>query len=1089
MMFIERRLVMSSIDMIINSIKAVFNMSEEKVSSLSVMLNAMDANHIYNKFGLIENKYIYSKEDLLSKTNLLNALLELVLENPNMEAIDLNERKNLLINLYGTTASLYEQLFDQSQESVLENLSYLVMYSMLSYLADRQTISNLVIEKYNKRLTYKKSVLSGMDIMKQLEFSTYYLIVLMVSNIKNYDGLVNLNSNIERAQQLLDEAQEIELAKEKVCVENGMRIGAFGNIIYLTGLLKEYLFNGKINNEENQNVYSLINIYSYNVFHLLSAENIELKLIGHLLKYAYEQIAENSIWNIAEKSPKIREFIEDNLEGNGRYIYSLLPSQREVISEVLTPKKSIIVGMPTSAGKSLLAEMQILFSLHNYKTKNFNPTVCYIVPTNALIDQVKRDLLEDFKAFDFNIETALPYYDVDEIEEEILNRDHIDILISTPEKLESLIRQEHPSIKSTRLVILDEAHNLGDAARGSKFELVLAAVKQKLKEANFLLLSPFISNAEEIGEWLDESKRNSAVVSMEWTPTRQYIGCNLLKNEKKDSVLEFYKSARNQLGTENIEIKLRSDPMVMKEKLGTKSINDSVKLCVILCDFIDQEGNILVLCAGPGTTKHLAEQITKYFIEHNKLQDLSSNLDVKKALEIIKLETNEDDALLECVKYGVCYHHSGLSSLVKETIEDLIRKNQMKIIFATTTLAQGMNFPINTVIFDTVKFRGQNARYLTNAEFWNIAGRAGRAYKDREGYIILSFVKTQKETKGNTIRYIKADLEDVVSSLNAFFSGDNQVLLDYDFLKNPQNMPVLNLLQYINHVLNIGYDYNINPMDMAKVRTILNDSFLYHSLSKQDGFINAQRKLNNFVTQYVRHAKEKKKEDLVRADQLGISDISYSKVKTIIGAFINRLREEGDNEYKVSEIILQTKNVERLAEIVEIIARIPEINIEMVGQGRLDPQSIATLLLGWVSGKKIKTIAAEIRREEQPVQDVIELCNRYLNSQMKSYMPWGINIYQELSYDLKTDNAKMLPSYIYYGVSNKEEVIISKTGVPRFATKNVLQILKGDHPEVDIKVENLEIIKKLIREINQSKYHVENVSGEIIKAIVDSKLE
>lgn len=1080
---------MSSIDMIINSIKAVFNMSEEKISSLSVMLNAMDANHIYNKFGLNENKYIYSKEDLLSKINLLNALLELVLENPNMEAIDINERKNLLINLYGTTASLYEQLFDQSQESVLENSAYLVMYSMLSYLADKQTISNLVIEEYNKKLTYKKSVLSGMDIMKQLEFSTYYLIVLMVSNIKNYDGLVNLNANIERTQQLLDEAQEIELAKEKICVENGMRISAFGNIIYLTGLLKEYLFNGKISNEENQNVYSLINIYSYNAFHLLGVENIELKLIGHLLKYAYGQIAENSIWNIAEKSPKIREFIENNLGGNGRYIYSLLPSQREVISEVLTPKKSIIVGMPTSAGKSLLAEMQILFSLHNYKTKDFNPTVCYVVPTNALIDQVKRDLLQDFKAFDFNIETALPYYDIDEIEEEILNRDHIDILISTPEKLESLIRQEHPSIKNTRLVILDEAHNLGDASRGSKFELVLAAVKQKIKEANFLLLSPFISNAEEIGEWLDESKRNSAVVSMEWTPTRQYIGCNLLKNKKKDSVLEFYKSARNQLSTENIEIKLRSNPVAVKEELGAESINNSVKLCVILSDFIDQEGNILVLCAGRGTTKHLAEQITKYFIEHNKLHDLSSNLDVKKALEIIKLETNEDDALLECVKYGVCYHHSGLSSLVKETIEDLIRKNQMKIIFATTTLAQGMNFPINTVIFDTVKFRGQNSRYLTNAEFWNIAGRAGRAYKDRDGYIILSFVKSQKETKENTIRYIKADLEDVVSSLNAFFSGDNQVLLDYDFLKNPQNMPVLNLLQYINHVLNIGYDYNINPMDMAKIRTILNDSFLYHSLSKQDGFINAQRKLNNFVTQYVRHAKEKKKEDLVKADQLGISDISYSKVKTIIGAFINRLKEEGDNEYKVSEIILQTKNVERLAEIVEIIARIPEINIEMVGQGRLDPRSIATLLLGWVSGKKIKTIAAEIRREEQPIQDVIELCNRYLNSQMKSYMPWGINIYQELSYDLKTDNAKMLPSYIYYGVSSKEEVIISKTGVPRFATKNVLQILKGDHPEVDIKVENLGIIKKLIREINQSKYHVENVSGEIIKSIVDSKLE
>lgn len=1079
---------MNNIDTIINSIKAVFNMSEDNISSLCVMLNKIEAGRIYNKFGLIQDDYHFSKEDLVTKTNLLNALMEIVLENPKIETIEISERKKLLSDLYGTTASLYEKLLEQYNDNILENLSYLVMYSILSYLADKQTIANLVIEKYNENLSRYKAELANKDVIKKLEFNTYYLIVLMLSNIKNYDGLVNLNSNLNIVQGLLDEAQEIELSKDEINVENGMKISAFGNIIYLSGLLKEYLFTGQIEGEETKDIYSIIDIYSYNAFHLLETENIELKLIGHLLKYAYGQIAENSIWNIAQKSPQIHEFIKNNLSGNSRFIYSLLPSQRDVISEVLTPKKSIIVGMPTSAGKSLLAEMQILFSLHNYSTKDYKPTVCYVVPTNALIDQVKRDLKEDFNGFEFNIETALPYYDIDEIEEEILSRKHIDILISTPEKLESLIRQEHPSIKNTKLVIMDEAHNLGDESRGSKFELVLASIKQKLKDVNFLLLSPFISNADEIGEWLSDSKRNSSVVSMEWTPTRQYIGCNLLKNSKANSVLEFYKSARNQLGTEDIEILLRKSPSEVKIELGAKSIDDAIKLCVILNDFIEQDGNILILCAGPGTSKKLAQQITRYFINNGKLKDISDKPEIKKALEIIKLETNEDDSLLECVKYGTCYHNSGLSSLVKETIEELIRKNYVKLVFATTTLAQGMNFPINTVIFDTVKFKGQNARYLTNAEFWNIAGRAGRAYKDKEGYIILSYVNSQKTTKNNVKRYIKADLEEVISSLNSFFTGNNQISLDYNFLREPKNLPILNLLQYINHVLKIGYDYNINPTDIAKIRTILNDSFLYHSLSKTEGYINAQRKLNTFVTQYVQHANEKKKEDLKKADQLGISDISYTKVKSMIGAFILSLKEIGDNEYKASEIILKTKNLERLTKIIEIVARIPEINIEMLGQGKLDSQSIARILIGWVNGEKVRNIAAEIRREDQSMQDVMELCNRYLNSQMKSYMPWGINIYQELSYDMDTENAKMLPSYIYYGVSDKESVIVSKAGVPRFATKNVLQVLKTDHPKIEINVENLETIKKLIRGITADKYHVESASGNVIKEIVDGKL-
>lgn len=1080
---------MNNIDRITNLIKEVFNTSEENISSLADMLNNIDASHIHRKFESMPKENIYSKDDLLSKVNLLNALMSIVLENPTMEEIGSNERKKLLSDLYKTTASLYEQLFEQSTENLLENLSYLVMYSMLSYLADEQTISNITIEEYSRSIISIKGIISDMDIMSQLEFHTYYLIILMVSNVKNYDGLISLDSHIKNAETLLEKAQENELEKEEMDIKNGLKISAFGNIIYLSRLLREYLFDGKIKNEENQDIYTLIDIYSYNAFYLLGTEDIELKLIGYLLKYSYEQVAENSIWNIAEKSPKIRKFIEDNLSGNGRYIYSLLPSQRDVISEVLTPKKSIIVNMPTSSGKSLLAEMHILFSLHNYSTDNFKPTVCYVVPTNALMHQVKRDLNEDFKEFDFNIETTLPFYDIDEIEEEILSKKHIDILISTPEKLESLIRQGHPSILDTRLVIMDEAHNIGEKSRGSKFELVLSAVKQKIKEANFLLLSPFISNAEEIGEWLGDSKRNSSTISLEWTPTRQYIGCNILNTPKTKSTLEFYKSARNHLGSENIEILLRNNPKEVKLRIKEDSVNNVVKLSVILSDFITQNGNILVLCSGPGSTKNLANKITSYFVSRNQLRDMSSEPEISKALKVIRLETNDDNSLLECLKYGVCYHHSGLSSLVKETIEELIRKNYIKLIFATTTLAQGMNFPINTVIFDTVKFRGKNSRYLTNAEFWNIAGRAGRAYKDKEGYIIISYANTQKETRENVKKYIKSDIEQVISSLNSFFAGDTQISLDYNFLKESKNLPILNLIQYINHILNIGYDYNIKPSDMAKIRTILNDSFLYHSLSKEEGYINAQRKLNSFVTQYIGHINEKEKQDLEKADQLGISDISYSKIKSMVNAFIMNLKEQGDDEYKASKIILETKNIDRLTKIIEIIARIPEINIEMIRYGKFDPQSIASILLGWVNGQKIEDIAATIRRGNQPIEEIIELCNRYLNSQMKSYMPWGINIYQELSHDIETDEAKMLPSFIYYGVCSKEAVIVSKIGVPRFASENVLQILKKEHPEIKINVENIEALKRTIRNIDPEKYQVENVSGEIIKEIVDSKIE
>ena len=264
---------------------------------------------------------------------------------------------------------------------------------------------------------------------------------------------------------------------------------------------------------------------------------------------------------------------------------------------------------------------------------------------------------------------------------------------------------------------------------------------------------------------------------------------------------------------------------------------------------------------------------------------------------------------------------------------------------------------------------------------------------------------------------------------------------------------------------------------------------MYHSLSKQEGFLHAQTKLNTFVTQYIRHVNENKKEDMAKADELGISDISYTKVKKIIGAFITRLKENGDNEYKASEIILQTRNIERLTKIIDIIARIPEIKIEMSNKGNLDCESIAKLLMGWVNGEKVRNIARDIKRDGQSDEEVISLCNRYLNSQMKSYMPWGINIYQAVSYDLQTENAQMLPSYIYYGVSSKEAVIVSKLGVPRFAVNNVIKVLKEKHSEMPISIENMDKLKEAICKIESTDYRVEDVSGKVIKEIIDERVK
>ena len=186
---------------------------------------------------------------------------------------------------------------------------------------------------------------------------------------------------------------------------------------------------------------------------------------------------------------------------------------------------------------------------------------------------------------------------------------------------------------------------------------------------------------------------------------------------------------------------------------------------------------------------------------------------------------------------------------------------------------------------------------------------------------------------------------------------------------------------------------------------------------------------------------------------------------------------------------MQTRNVERLAEIISIIAKIPEIKIQIMERGVLDPESIARLLVGWVNGEKVSDIAKSIKRTGQTDEEVISICNRYLNSQMKSYMPWGINVYQTISYDLQTENAQMLPSYIYYGVSSREEVIVSKLGVPRFAVKNVLDILRKKHSDLIVSIEKMEEVKSAIKEIKGDEYQVGNAEGQVIRDIIIERVK
>ena len=139
------------------------------------------------------------------------------------------------------------------------------------------------------------------------------------------------------------------------------------------------------------------------------------------------------------------------------------------------------------------------------------------------------------------------------------------------------------------------------------------------------------------------------------------------------------------------------------------------------------------------------------------------------------------------------------------------------------------------------------------------------------------------------------------------------------------------------------------------------------------------------------------------------------------------------------------------------------------------------MVLEWIAGKSISTISNQLyqRNRAAKYEEFLALCKKYINGKMKTFVPWGMSVYQNITLDNVSENSKNIPSYIYYGVNNEEDVILSRIGVPRFALNNIKNNLKSNN--VNLNIENIDHIKKNIKEIKSSE--IDNITFKYIQNV------
>ena len=264
------------------------------------------------------------------------------------------------------------------------------------------------------------------------------------------------------------------------------------------------------------------------------AQMLDLEPLSRLLAASAVQMAENSIWTVTRAvNSRVTQFVRTLVDrGRGdRAIFDVLPPQRRTLAEkglLGSSRRAVVVSLPTSSGKTLIAQFRILQALNQFEMER--GWVAYLAPTRTLVNQIARRLRKEFEPLDIVVEQVSPAIEVDNIEAELLRQSDpsaaFRVLVTTPEKLDLMLRQgwEAKIERPLTLVVVDEAHNLSDFNRGLKLELLLATINSECQRAQFLLLTPFISNAREVARWLGGANSEDVSLALDWQPNDRVIG-------------------------------------------------------------------------------------------------------------------------------------------------------------------------------------------------------------------------------------------------------------------------------------------------------------------------------------------------------------------------------------------------------------------------------------------------------------------------------------------------------------------------------------------------------------------------------------
>lgn len=484
----------------------------------------------------------------------------------------------------------------------------------------------------------------------------------------------------------------------------------------------------------------------------------------------------------SETQSKVINRIEQNIQGGRGGPVPLTHLQKTVLNhpdfwgeweDQEFVGKDLIIQGATSAGKTLLSEIAILDCL----SKNMKALV--LVPLKALVHerykQFKRDFAPDNE---YNVyASSSDYLDMDQ---RLINGEYgVGILVY--EKLFAMLCQNDCRIlQDCGLIVVDELSMLSKDERGPKLEIALEKAKASAVPPRILCLTTTDNKVDRIQEWLGvthEEKAGDAVAVIS-DPSRP-VGLDeyIVTYDGKYKMRHIPGEQENTNQKTNQEEEEKFKFQVPDNKAAENHVRRMDLLVEILSSLYKEKPNMKTLVFVP--SQYGAANLAKTLVE--RLSGVLTRVDLETSMGTIKDDDAQDSLLEELdhcdpdedlktnrnklLPFGVAYHHSSMSTTLREVIESFFRKSDShaKVIVATETLTIGVNMPFDTVIITDVMIpRGQGEKHeLSNQEYRNYIGRAGRLGMVNQGRSFLLVPGNEELT-----RYWNArDPEQITSAL------------------------------------------------------------------------------------------------------------------------------------------------------------------------------------------------------------------------------------------------------------------------------------------------------------------------------------